>query len=1494
MGKDQRHFIAGKMNKSASERLVPNGSYIDAMNIRVTSSGESDDGGAENLPGNKKLTNIVYQNVELSSNAVCIGSIADESNETIYWFVHDPSFTLGVPGKLDLILSYNTSSNKLKYHVVSIDDGSGDKTTLNFDAQYLITGLNIIDEFLFFTDNLNNPRVINTKKTYPAPLGNVDRIVEEDICVIRKPPFDPPSVDGIIDPNSKNYLNERFVSFAVRYRYADNQYSAVSPFTNPVFANSGFELDPSTMRNVGMSNIYSSALITYNTGSSFVKGIDLLFKDSDSNVIKVIDRIDKEKNGLLDNTDYEYVFDGNKVFTILPDYEILRLYDNVPKLAQAQTLIGSRLAYGNYVEGYNIADETKLTFYTELQSSSPVNIPISATTYNGSYGWGIGGSVSVNDSIIRLNLGNFELNKGSIIFVEFTLSHGDWVVGSLSNTVSGIPVEFSIELQKDYASVYQLSISNEFVEAIGKASNIQLALNSCSGSTITDIVNCSLPATLFNSSNSINYQKYNNGIDNAGEPIKIISSAGDDYIDLQIPAIQWVSDISSPGTSYAIEAFTVGALNASFFKRGSSESLHSNRNYSVGVSYVDEYGRLSVPLVSQFNSIYIPPSASVTKNQLRVTIPTTQKPPSWAVGYRFFVKPAENNYDCIYTNYAYRNPIDSTVWVLLQGENAQKVNTGDRLIVKKDSGGALRSLVYADVLEKKVQEADFLPIKTSSNTQVPIPSGVYMQLRTENYSIKTIDSADVYNPGTISHVSKGHREFSSLVYYPIDIKNPDGTYSLFEIREGATINMSFSFSRLGHNNCGKRNYNVDLEFISDGDYDSLKDWWDNNGTYDVEVMLNSGVQDLDPNEPPFKNEYDPILESGSPTVFNSPRDTNTFQFVEGSLNLYDPSDVRTYLRITGPYNCGGIFNQEAKSASLSAKIQISNIDKDFSVMVFETIPSEALPDVWYEDSETYAISGGYHVGNVQSQGASQAGVVDLAFFNCFTFGNGAESSKVLDSIVGKKLEIGNRASSTQQKDYREVRRSSDITYSGVYNDESNLNKFNEFNGGLLNFKPLDDIFGPIRKLDGRKDDILVLQEDKIGYVQYGVNLLSDAAGSDGVAIITPKVLGQHITRPEEYGISFHPESFAKRGAYKFFTDAKRGAVISLTGTSAGNEQLDVISNMDMRPWFRDMFKTDLKTQKIGGYDPYMDEYVLSGNDTLLPAAADIGECGANERISVLQGNPTVFYVDVGSLVGQSTVSYDIHTLSATSVEIEVEYGSTPTTTSSGAISTTGSGSFTFLKQEVLEDIAKVTVTVTGSEGTQVDMDISVGCVEPSYINIIQVCINNPNVAGETVYNSLNWSDGPFQSYPIASLVTLQSGSTPVVSQFNTIGPVPQGGSSAPSNTSDVKVSSYKLTGTFNFDDSVHRLLYLRSSTLYNNALSGLNNVFDLLSAATNLSINNPVIGLYEGTFNMPDTSDEYLYLIYDYRSSTEIDLCYEPIGELPEADIVENSCCNCV
>ena len=307
--------------------------------------------------------------------------------------------------------------------------------------------------------------------------------------------------------------------------------------------------------------------------------------------------------------------------------------------------------------------------------------------------------------------------------------------------------------------------------------------------------------------------------------------------------------------------------------------------------------------------------------------------------------------------------------------------------------------------------------------------------------------------------------------------------------------------------------------------------------------------------------------------------TNKWAWVH--WGVYGDDDIR--LGIKGTKACG--FSV-AKSSYVKGYCKIISPNGG---VVFETEPAQAKPDIWYENEQSFPIVNGFHTGNTADQTGSQAASVALSFQNCISFGNGVESYRINDSIIGRKMKLGNRVTSTQAQDYKQAHRFADLTYSGVINDESNINRLNEFNGGLLNFKACEDSFGPIEVIDARRTDILVLQEDKISTVLAGKNLLSMSDSVQGGALASvPEVLGQQLARQEDYGISNNPESYVSYGGSKYFTDVKRGAVLQMTG-----EQLLPISEMGMADFFREQFIEDSETYKLGGYDPYMDEYVLA-------------------------------------------------------------------------------------------------------------------------------------------------------------------------------------------------------------------------------------------------------------------------------------------------------------
>ena len=87
MSEIKNSFTSGKMNKDLDERLVPSGEYRDAMNIQVSTSEGSDVGAIENILGNEIITSDPLVDI----GSTCVGSIADEANDCLYYLVAGPN-----------------------------------------------------------------------------------------------------------------------------------------------------------------------------------------------------------------------------------------------------------------------------------------------------------------------------------------------------------------------------------------------------------------------------------------------------------------------------------------------------------------------------------------------------------------------------------------------------------------------------------------------------------------------------------------------------------------------------------------------------------------------------------------------------------------------------------------------------------------------------------------------------------------------------------------------------------------------------------------------------------------------------------------------------------------------------------------------------------------------------------------------------------------------------------------------------------------------------------------------------------------------------------------------------------------------------------------------------------------------------------------------------------------------------------------------------------
>ena len=387
-------FLKGKMNKDLDERLIPNGEYRDALNVKVSTSEDSEVGTIQTILGNERADALV------PNDHVCVGSVSDEKTNKLYWFTKTSS--------VDLILEYDQNTQSSQYVFVDTKTNTDD-AVLKFPDR-LITGINVIDNLLFWTDGITEPKKINITNciigTIQDPLvaltshtqlvvngvNTLTDIKEENITVIKKKPNRAPVANIVYaqntgNSNDKNSLFERtFSRFSLRYKYDDGEVSAFGPFSDVVFnpqyiSNTNYDelatVDGAKENNFTRKEPFNRAMVNkidkieiFDFVSPEMPGnvveVEILYKQEDSPIIYSIAKLDindnswqqpgfNEGHSVIDS-EYKgkYTIETENIYAALPENQFIRVFDNVPRYALAQEVTGSRIVYGNYTQNYDI------------------------------------------------------------------------------------------------------------------------------------------------------------------------------------------------------------------------------------------------------------------------------------------------------------------------------------------------------------------------------------------------------------------------------------------------------------------------------------------------------------------------------------------------------------------------------------------------------------------------------------------------------------------------------------------------------------------------------------------------------------------------------------------------------------------------------------------------------------------------------------------------------------------------------------------------------------------------------------------------------------------------------------------------------------------------------------------------------------------------------------------------------------------------------------
>jgi len=168
------------------------------------------------------------------------------------------------------------------------------------------------------------------------------------------------------------FLEDKFIRFSYRFKFDDGEYSIFAPFTQSMFIpkqDGYFKGDDEKLTYEStivdfMENkvtkidllipLPTTRSVLQNTVTSPIKitEIDILYKESDGQAIRVVDTIKVENatpwnSNPTDNV-FIYTYESTKPYKTLPESELIRVYDRVPVRAKAQELMSNRIVYGNF------------------------------------------------------------------------------------------------------------------------------------------------------------------------------------------------------------------------------------------------------------------------------------------------------------------------------------------------------------------------------------------------------------------------------------------------------------------------------------------------------------------------------------------------------------------------------------------------------------------------------------------------------------------------------------------------------------------------------------------------------------------------------------------------------------------------------------------------------------------------------------------------------------------------------------------------------------------------------------------------------------------------------------------------------------------------------------------------------------------------------------------------------------------------------------------
>ena len=660
-------FTKGKMNKDLDERLLPNGEYRDALNLEVASSDTSQVGTFQNLKGNTEKSYSSYNSntkeyttwdpavyISALPNATCIGSIAEPNSDIVYWFIaSDPNPVTKV--KVSVIVSYNTITQVTLPLIVDTQN------IFNFSADYLITGINILEGILLWTDNQTEPKQIYISEWVGSTPNFITHsriynrnFIESDTTVIKKFPLQPPTITAYSTAEVDADGNTAVVTTSTLYSFYVQAPGGTAGQGTPMTPASGSQ----TLQWQG------NALPSYRSGQI------LLLVSASADALDPNATIRVSIDSMLGTFGQQT---GAKV-TVLSvgpsddgELNTQTLY-NVA-LEQEKPFFEFRFARFGYRYKYKNNEVSAYSPFT-----NPAFIP-GAFNYSPKEGYNLGmvnniRQLEISDfipadipaGVVAVDILYKASNNANVYVVDtFKKTDSEWTLNTFNISTEIITsVIQSNQLLRPYDNVPRFALGQEVV-----ANRLIFA----------------------------NYTQNFNMLTSTMEPLQVnlnVATLSDSIL----------STVDSTTTGKGLDGKSV------------YPSVKSIRTYQIGVGYQDEYGRTTPVFTGKDSSVVVEKSEAAFTNSLTAQLTNTK--PYYAQGktfstFKYYVKETSQEYYNICLDRFY-DAEDGNIWLSFPSAERNKIDEETFLILKKehDSSNAVTAEARYKVVAIENEAPQFL------------------------------------------------------------------------------------------------------------------------------------------------------------------------------------------------------------------------------------------------------------------------------------------------------------------------------------------------------------------------------------------------------------------------------------------------------------------------------------------------------------------------------------------------------------------------------------------------------------------------------------------------------------------------------------------------------------------------------------------------------------------------------------------------------------------